>query len=275
MKNILICSIIRNQEHNLNFWYNQIFNLTKILKENNYNVSLSIFENDSQDKTKEILSNFDFSFLNLKKNESKNFGTIQYSSIWSYDRLKNLAFYRQQCLEGIDLTEFDKIAYIEPDIIYDPYWCSELVLANHLKSINIEPDIYSAWSLRSMKHPKESMYLYDTCATRYSEFDLNWDVAKENEIINKSLIKTYLSPIDSNCIHKVWSTFNCFCVYSSKPFIENNIKWNFINTRLDTKQGSYHNGWLEADTVVICEDFHKNGYHNIYLNKNCIVRHIN
>lgn len=275
-KHVLICSIIRNQEKNLNLWYNQITTLANILKQNNYELSVSIFENDSVDRTKDILNNFNFDFANLKKIESKNFNNEQYSSIWSYERLKNLAFYRQQCLENLDLNLFNKIAYIEPDIEYDPNWCKELILANHLKSINIEPDIYSAWSLRSLSHPKESMYLYDTCATRYLKEDLFWDVSKENEIINKSLIRTHISNIDSNCIHKVWSTFNCFCVYSSKPFIDKKIKWDFLNKRIDTNQGYYEGrGWLDADTAVICEDFQENGYDKIFINKNCLVRHLN
>jgi hypothetical protein len=208
---------------------------------------------------------------------SENLGTKQYASIWSLDRLRNLAAYRQKAINQVGHLDFDKIAFIEPDVSYDPKWCSELINAKHPEQVGIVPDIYSGWSLRSERHPKESVFLYDTCATRQTKYDLCWEFGKENLWRGKSLIKTHISDIDSNCLHQVWSTFNCFCVYNIKPFKEG-LKWSYINKRLSNGQefindGDYGSGWLDADTVVICEDFRERGHSNILINTNCIVRH--
>ncbi len=212
----------------------------------------------------------------------ENIGTAQYGSVWNVDRLRNLANARQKCLELTYLFKFDKIAYIEPDVSYDPNWCKELILARHPISTGLgEPDVYSGWSLRSDAHPKESQFLYDTCATRATEDDLTWDITENfGKWRGESLIKTDLGGVDSNCLHKVWSTFNCFCVYNAKPFIDG-LKWDYINRRLDTGQqyidagpGALSlGGFLDADTSVMCELFREGGYDKIFLNTNCLVRH--
>lgn len=274
-KRILICTIMRNQENNITRWRNQLQILKRLCPD--YDFTFSVYENDSTDDTKQMLGV-------LQKNGdlpivlgSENIGTKQYSSIWSADRLRNLASYRQKAMNQVGNLEFDKIAFIEPDVSYDARWCSELINARHPEQAGIVPDIYSGWSLRSEAHPKESMFLYDTCATRQTKYDSCWEFGKENLWRGKSLIKTYISDVDSNCLHQVWSTFNCFCVYNAKAF-RDGIKWRYINTRLNNGQefindGDYGSGFLEADTVAICEDFRGMGYSNIILNTNCLVRH--
>jgi len=274
-KKILICTIMRNQENNIMRWYNQLDRLIKWCPD--YEFTVSVYENDSTDETKNILSviekNGEISII-LK---CENLGTAQYGSIWSTDRLKNLAIYRQKAIDQVGHLNFDKIAFIEPDVSYDPRWCSELINAVHPAQAGLVPHIYSAWSLRSEKHPKESCFLYDTCATRQTKYDTCWEFGKENLWRGKSLVKTHITDIDSNCLHQIWSTFNCFCVYDAEPF-KKGIKWGYLNKRLNNGQpyindGDYGSGFLEADTVMICESFREAGYNNIYLNTNCLTRH--
>lgn len=272
MKNVLICSIIRDQHRLLGLWWLQLRRLYDELK-NECNITLSIYENDSVDDSKNIIDGL----LQKKFIEtiflSEKLGTQKYGSIWDVNRIKNLANARNQCLNNVDLDKFDKIVYIEPDIIYDSVWCAELILARHPAQVGIIPDIYSGLSLRSFSHPKESMYVYDTAACRMDKDDIYWDFNKENEFWGRSLIPTNLGGIDTNCLHRIYSTFNCFCVYNAEPF-KRGLRWKYINKRINASKICVEDGWLDCDTSIICEDFRSMGYNNILLNKNCIVRHL-
>lgn len=277
MKKVLICSIIRNQAQNLNTWFSQLKNLVENIS-NEYECYLSVFENDSTDNTQDFLKQADFSFLMGTIIDNAILNTQQYESIWSVDRIKNLAFYRQSCIDSgfrkWSQIYFDKICFIEPDIKYNSSWLKELILAKHPESLGINPDVYSGWSLRSYKNPKESMYLYDTCAVRQSENDIYWNFDNEDKWKNSSLLKTYITHEDSSCLHSVYSTFNCFCVYNSEPFYKG-IRWGYTNDRINPSNIKVDdNLYLESDTVNIIENFRKHGYYKILLNRNCIVRHL-
>ena len=53
------------------------------------------------------------------------------------------------------------------------------------------------------------------------------------------------------------------------------MKWGFSNNRINASDVLLENGnFLEADTVNIVEQFRSNNYNNIYINKNCIIRHL-
>ncbi len=277
--NILICSIIRNQEQNLSLWFNQLQHLIANIKRTpGVKVWLSVFENDSNDKTKDLLYEFEFNNLEDLIINCQNLGTKQYGSICDLIRYRNLAFYRQGCIDQAfskwhDI-KFDKITYIEPDIKYDPNWCQELILARHPTQAGIIPDVYSAWSLRSEKHPKESFYLYDTSQVRAYAMDKSWDFANENKWIAESLIKTDLGGFDNNCLHTVYSTFSCFCTYNSALFYSG-IKWGYKNKRLNATDICFEDGtWLDGDTAMLCESAREKGFGNVLLNRNCIVRHL-
>ncbi len=152
-------------------------------------------------------------------------------------------------------------------------------MANHPRAAGIEPDIYSGWSLRSESNPKESVFLYDTCATRATKNDVTWDIGENGgKWRGESLVRTDLGGVNANCLHRVWSTFNGFCVYRAKPFADG-IKWGYVNKRLNTGQmriedGDMDSGFLEADTAHVCESFHAAGYGQVLLNTNCLIRHL-
>lgn len=290
-RRILICSIIRNSLPHLSTWFNQILHLQSLCS-NEWDMYLSVVENDSEDGTAEWLHHelplwvHGSPFKGKGIVTSEKLGTRQFTSVWSAERMQNLSSARQKCLNqaqskwGLDV--FDKIAYIEPDVTYNPEWCSELVLAIHPRAAGIgEPDIYSGWSLRSHDNPKESVFLYDTCATRQTDKDLCWNFARDGDGTwrGESLVKTGLAGIHANCLHSVWSTFNCFCVYNARPFIDGMVKWGYVNRRINPSEiyiddGDYGSGWLDADTSVMCEDFRAKGYDKIFLNTNCLIRHV-
>ena len=279
MKNILICTIIRNGEQLMDNWIKQIAKLSLLLNKE-YIFYLSVYENDSTDKTPEILNNISNGLGNKDYCiiTSEILKTKKYESVWSVERMQNLVNARQKCIDQAadkwGLKIFDKIAYIEIDVIFDPNWCAELILAEHPRLAGIEkPDIYSGWSLRTSMHPKESIFLYDTCTTRQARTHNCWNFEKEKNWRKKSLIKTHVNHYDSNCLHSVWSTFNCFCVYNSEPFIKG-VRWDYLNKRLDTGQEKLENGWLDADTSVICENFRMLKYNKIFINTNCLIRHV-
>lgn len=287
-RRILICSIIRNSFPHLPTWFNQILHLQSLC-DNEWDMYLSVTENDSEDGTSEWLQKELPLLTSVSPFAGKGvvvcdkLGTQQFSSIWNIDRMKNLSSARQRCLNKADekwgLDSFSKIAYIEPDVTYNPVWTKELILAHHPRAAGIgDPDIYSGWSLRSEKHPKESIFLYDTCATRQTDKDICWNFENGHKWRDLSLVQTRLGHFDSNCLHKIWSTFNCFCVYNARPFVNKEVKWGYVNRRINPSEiyiedGDYGSGWLDADTSVMCEDFRARGHDKILLNTNCLIRH--
>jgi len=275
-RRLLVCTIARDVFPHLNTWHRQFVDLTAHLQAKGWRVDLSVYENDSVDGTAGQLNSLGINMPDYVIRTDR-LGTQRYGSIWSIDRLRNLAHARQQCIYQAVARYgwvWDKIVYIEPDVTYDPSWCSELILARHPLAAGIgEPDIYSAWSLRPLSNPKESVYLYDTCATRAGCDDICWDVNESGGTWRAgSLVPTNLGGVDGNCLHRVWSTFNCFCVYNAKPFKEG-VKWGIINKRIDPSGIKVEGFYLDADTVNICEQFRERGYGGIYLNTNCLVRH--
>lgn len=274
MKRILICSIIRDTEKFLPQWYENIAKLQALCGKE-YIIDISTFENDSKDNSNEYIESlksehkiFDW------YHTSKAYNALKHGSVWDIERMFGLALYRNHCLEQVDLNKYDKVAFIETDISYDPYWCQELILARHPSQAKINPHIYSAWSLRSESNPKESMFLYDTCASRQYSSDIMWNFKNEDKWRNESLIRTDLGQPDDNCLHKAYSTFNCFCVYDATP-IKNGARFAAYNSRINASNVPLNKQqYLECDTVTMCEKFHDLGLHNVLINLNCIVRHL-
>jgi glycosyltransferase involved in cell wall biosynthesis len=289
MRRVLLCTIARDCAAHLETWYDLLSKLSLDLLEQGWIAEVSVAENDSKDNTAQWLrnrkENWEGAPCPILKAEAfhlstQTLGTQRYGSIWSLDRLRNLANARQKCLDQVgDLTRFDKIAYVEVDCTYSPDWCAELILARHPLAAGLgEPDIYSGWSLRSLSNPKESVYLYDVCATRATCYDTSWDITEANGTWRaKTVIPTDLGGADAMCLHAVWSAFNCFAVYNAEPF-KRGLKWDWANYRLDTGQGSVvgvggHIGALDADTSCICESFRAHGFNKVFLNTNCLTRH--
>lgn len=237
---VLICSIIRNREPFLFGWKDQIL----CLKDENpgINFDLSVFENDSTDGTQEYLakiepelgSELNKVWIHCSKKDWPYFGSVR-----EQDRVKYLAEARNQCLEQVDLKVYDKVVFIEPDVDYDPEKISQLFW--------VDDDIASPYSVHPL-NVQSHRWIYDSWATRLSV---------EDDIFKGPRIFEMPSRLD------VVSTFNCFCVYYAKPFIEG-ARFSGINPL--TME------W-DCDTTNICYEFASRGYNKIGL-YNILLTHL-
>lgn len=238
MKNILISTIVRNRETFLNTWLRQIKEL--VLDNSDYNFYLSIYENDSTDKSKDVLNSLDYSFLKDYKLEMGTLNIPYFGSIKHDQRVQYLAQLRNRTLfNNTFLSECDYVISIEPDICYD---------YKLMKPIIVD-DAYDILSARSteVSNP-DNFHLYDGWGTRYTESDGDW-------IHNIDFSKSDF--LD------VWSTYNCFCKYKS-DLIKNKIAYGGFNERLKR---------FDCDTAVICENYRKNGSNKIGIYTKAIAFH--
>lgn len=196
--------------------------------------SLSIYENDSVDGTRYLLENLNYlPFENVSK-IYENLNTFYYGSIQNEDRVKNLANARNKCL----FNENIEISKYDKVLFIEPDFAYSLEDAKKIILHDKDVDIISGVSIYRGN-------FYDSWATRITENDTSGRV----EI--------------NNSITPCWSTFNGFCLYNAKPFKEG-AKFGWYNDRLKT---------YDCDTVVICENFRKNGYNSIYVNCSAVFFH--
>jgi len=229
---VLICTIIRNREPFLFGWKDLILCL---MDENpGITFDLSVYENDSTDGTQEHLGKL-IPELKAELNKVIVTSTEEYSpyfgSVRDEDRVTLLAGARNRTLDQMDLSVYDKILFMEPDIDFDPEELSQLFYT--------DDDICSPYSLHPIEY-QNHRWIYDSWATRLNITD---DIFRGPRIFEmpESL--------------EVQSTFNCFCVYKAKPFKEG-ARFSAINPMTDH--------W-DCDTTNICVEFIKRGYKQIKL----------
>jgi glycosyltransferase involved in cell wall biosynthesis len=152
---------------------------------------LSVFENDSTDGSNYWFhDNSDFwdhhSELVVA---TETLRTNYHGSVVNSERVHNLAAARNRCLDAVaDLSIYDRVVFVEPDVTYDPAQMLELLSTDH--------DICSGYT----SHPDGRFY--DTWATRRQPADEWWDGS----------IPEAPTPVAS--------TFNGVCVYRADPFAE-------------------------------------------------------
>jgi hypothetical protein len=241
---VTICTIIRNQEHNLNDWYNQIKSIVN--SNNNVEFYLSIYENNSTDKTKEMLNGYDFNFFkefNVVSEDIENLpffkGGYEPYGEESKLRVKLLSECRNKCMSVDFLKDSDYVVFIEPDIKYDPTIFNDILNFIHINDY----DIVTAISRL------DGRYHYDWWGTRKNDTDTNTNL-------------THL--INSNEKVDLYATFNCFALYKTKPFTEYGCKFVYMSDILGTH---------DCDTVLVCQEFRKKGFNKICLLPNKIVEH--
>jgi hypothetical protein len=236
---VLIYSIIRNEARFINSYYENLKKIVNGLRD--YEFYISIYENDSDDGTKEKLLSKDWSVFSNVSVISEKVKTKNYGSIKDADRVKNLSIARNKAIEAAGfLDKVDYVMMIESDFRFDVNSVESL-----LKFKDLEPDfdIVSAVSIRANN-------LYDAWATRKGP-----DFVKGRQEIDSDWRKTPYG--------KYYSTSNGICLYRAKPFQEG-ARYGWINTV--TKE-------FDCDTVVVCQDFHDRGYKNVYIMHNNPVYH--
>lgn len=237
MSKILISTICRNSEQTLK---NYISSINELVNHSKHQFYISIYENDSTDKTKNILTNAKFDSALDYKLQHENIYTTFYGSVSNQDRVKNLSKARNKTLVKEFVKNVDYILCYEADVS-----CNLNTILSLLE--HTDYDIISPISMR----PNGSL-IYDSWATRLTENCVNDALLlKSNVYRSKKIIP-------------VWSTFNTVCLYKAEPF-KNNIKFGYYNNRLKT--------W-DCDTVVICENFREMGYTNIAIDTSLIVKEL-
>jgi hypothetical protein len=231
-KKILVYSIIRDEERFLDRYYNQLKDMVSEFTD--YDFYLSLYENDSKDKTLKILKSKDWSFFKEFSLISEKLGTPAFGAVMAEERVKNLSTARNKAIGAKDfLFNADYVMMIESDMRFD-----NDVIRQILEFETVEPefDIVSGITIR------ENGQLYDSWATRLKAKFISHKHSKGLDF--ETL------PYD-----KYYSTSNGVCLYRAEPFREG-ARYGWINTL--TRQP-------DCDTVVVCQEFHKRGYKNIYI----------
>ena len=264
----LICSIIRDSEKILPMYFKQIEDIINLLPQDEF--SISIFENDSIDNTKNLLKNYNYTSFKNHFISSQNLGYQKFGSVASEERVKLFSICRNRVLDQVpDLFLYDKIIWIESDIFYIPQQVIELIT-------NESFDVYSGISLRCNYEELKNFnfncqewlkYIYskeyhpwihgcrDGWATRI----------KPEHLVNPISGDEYLQYFESkDSIIPFYSTYNSFCTYKTKPFVEG-IRFGYIN--------SFYNKF-DCDTYVVCENLQKAGYNKIFVNNSIKILHI-
>lgn len=238
-ESILIYTIIRNRSSFVNKFYNQIKEIVSTFSDR-YDFYLSIYENDSDDSTKEKIFRQDWSFLSGVSIISENINTKYFESVKDGERVKNLALARNKAIEaGGFLDKSDYVMMIESDIDFDISSVEKL-----LNFKNVEPNFHIASTI-SIKNRR----LYDWWATR-----------KQPEYIDQYPLE---DGYKKKKYDRYYSTSNGICLYRSKPF-KDGVRYHWINTV--TKQA-------DCEMVVVCQLFKEYGYGNVYILHDAEIYH--
>lgn len=238
-KKILICSIIRDRANYLILWINQINSM--IDKCPDYDFFLSVYENDSIDRSAKTLKSLDFSKFKDFFIKTENLNTPSFGSIKNDHRVCLLAEARNKAIYGCNfLDRCDEVLFVEPDIDYCPNELSNIIKDHSC-------DILSAKSTHI--HNTLPHEIYDNWASRLTDKDECWP--------NVVAVEGFPRRVE------VWSTFNCFCKYNAEPF-KKNISFSGFNKRLNK---------YDCDTAVICENFREAGYGKVVLDGRYSVFH--
>ena len=110
----LICSIVRNRVSYLNGWIEQIKSVIDKMPDHEF--SLAVYENDSEDGTKEWFGDL-FSFENLFNQvvvEMEDLFTPEFGSVKDSHRVLLLAEARNKWLDLIDIKDYEKSFGLNP-----------------------------------------------------------------------------------------------------------------------------------------------------------------
>jgi glycosyltransferase involved in cell wall biosynthesis len=239
-ESVLIYSIVRNIETRADVYYQQIKSIVE--KSPDYDFYLSIYENDSTDKTKQLLFSKDWSFFSGVSIITENINTKFYGSVKDATRVENLAKARNKAIEaGGFLDKVDYILMIEGDNRFKTQAARELL---NFKNVEPDFDVVSSVSIR----PSGTHY--------------DWWATRTSPIFNPT--KSELDPqYKQKDYGKYYSTSNGLCLYRAKPFQEG-IRHGWINNVTNE---------FDCEMVVVCQNLRDAGYNNIYINYKALSFH--
>lgn len=236
---VLVYSIIRNENKYMNSYHSKLIEMVASFPE--YEFYLSIYENDSTDGTKQKIMAKDWSMFAGVSIISEDIATQDYGSVKDETRVKNLSIARNKAIEAGGFLSFvDYVMMIESDMEFDMETVDKIL---NFKNVVPDFDIVSGITIRNKR-------LYDQWATRHKpEYDESvYPIADDYKI------KSY---------DKYYSTSNGICLYRAEPFREG-VRYGYVNTVT---------GEFDCDTVVVCQNFHELGYHNVYIIHDAEIYH--
>lgn len=242
---ILICSIFRNSEKNLDHFYKYL--ARAVQKTPDVEFFFSAYENDSTDNTATKLHSMDWKSLFGSRYhiQTEEVGTKYYRSSTESDRVRNLANARNKALFAKDFyLQVDYVLQVESDVSYKPSVIRNLVNFQKKHSLD-KVDIVSAASVQSGIGPVRCRDIWATRRTSSEEWG------------------EFHADFTTTPYGKYWSTFNGVILYKADAFKEG-LEWSAWNPRLEK--------W-DCDTAVICENFRKFGYDSIYIDHTQIITH--
>lgn len=232
MNTILIYSIIRNREYHIDTYYKQIKQIVNSFPQ--YNFLLSIYENDSTDGTKEKIKSKDWSFIEHSI-ITEDINTEYFTSVsGSKDRVSILADARNKAIEAKDfLQRSNYVLHIEGDMIFDIKAIKTLF---NFSRINPNFDIVSGMSVGH-----DSKRHYDTWGTRKQSTDTSYKITRQDYKLGK--------------YGEFYATSNGIALYKSEPF------------KLGARHGWFNKtlGHHDCEMVVVCDEFRRLGFNNIYI----------
>jgi|694.fasta_scaffold04528_12 hypothetical protein len=236
---ILICSIVRNDEDFYVNYYNRLRAMVDFFPE--YEFYLSLYENDSTDSTKSLIFKQDYSMFAGVSIVSEKINTRFYGSTKDEDRVKNLSVARNKALTANNFLEnVDYVLIIDIDVEFKMPAVEKVL---NFKKLEPDFDIVASATLRKRS-------LYDHWATReQAEYDRA--IGENFEIYRKLPYKKY------------YSVSSGFCLYKAEAF-RAGVRWGYINTVT---------GNPDCEMVVVCQEFSKMGYNNIYMMHQAEMQH--
>jgi hypothetical protein len=236
---VLVYSIIRNENKYINTYHNRLIEMVKTFPQ--FEFYLSIYENDSDDGTKQKILNKDWSAFSGVSIISENIATEYFGSVKAAERVKNLSIARNKALEAGGFISFvDYVMMVEADVEFDMD-----VVAKILNFKNVVPDfdIVSGFTIRNRR-------LYDQWATRKQPLYQEGTYPIADDYRMRSYDKYY-------------STSNGICLYRAEPFREG-IRYGWINNVSNE---------FDCEMVVVCQSFHDKGYGNVYIIHDAEIYH--
>jgi glycosyltransferase involved in cell wall biosynthesis len=236
---ILIYSIVRNEKRYIDNYYDKLREIVQSFPQ--YEFYLSIYENDSDDGTREKILSKDWSFFPSVSIISEKINTKHFGSTKDEERVKNLSIARNKAIEaGGFLDKVDYVMMVEGDVDFNMSTVKKIL---NFKYLEPDFDIVSGITIRAN-------WLYDQWATRKGpEYNPNTPALDSNY---KDI------PYD-----KYYSTSNGICLYRAQPFKEG-IRHGYINAV--TKQA-------DCEMVVLCQNFSNAGYGDIYIIHDAEIYH--
>jgi hypothetical protein len=226
---VLFCGLARNIETKIWSAIETVRDLSVYAKEKR----LFVYENDSADRTPFLLKKFikDVPWLDASINK---FGHKKYGSVVEPERLENMAFYRNQCLQiiGNQYADYDYVVIMDLDFI-------AVALEGFCSTFGYKFDAMGSYS-----KVKRHMWLhYDYYA--YREIGQMYHKEMDNMLTFDKIKEP----------HKVLSAFGGLCVYPMEVFLK----------------GKYTE--LDCDHVTFNRSLYRQGHKEIFLNPYQIVVH--